>query len=45
MPIEKRFSLESLQPAGTTIGYYHAIDKKKKTIVKEKGASIKYITC
>jgi len=28
MPIEKQFSLESLQPAGTTKGYYHTIDKK-----------------
>jgi hypothetical protein len=28
MPVEKQFSLESLQPAGTTKGYYQTIDKK-----------------
>jgi len=37
MPIEKQFSLESLQPAGTTKGYYHTIDKKNTTKEKKKG--------
>jgi len=36
MPIEKQFSLESLQPAGTTKGYDKKHNERKKGLQSNK---------